>query len=321
MTNTITKVKELNPDTITFTPLEDSDRTPSLKIGYIRYDEHQLKIQTPEICYEAGGIPRKGQFYETVDKRSHFKYPFCHDRRKIPNINYDSIQEFYDKLISIDQRCASDKFKKEMFGEKNYTQYAYQPLVKLPEIDEENQKLDKYGKPYYNPPTAKFKLPIVYEPNKETSKNVPEFSVFERDNESRKQVEFTSFEDFEKYVVWQSRLRFIVSFSKLYAMKTKSGNDKKKYGITLKVTCIEIKRPVNSNSNAITDAFEDSSDDEKDSNKPTISRMNSNNLDININDNDDINNEQNNEETNEDFEEEIIEEPKVVSKSKSKSKK
>ena len=33
--------------------------------------------------------------------------------------------------------------------------------------------------------------------------------------------------------------RMVINFSKLYAMKTSSGNEKKKYGITLKAVAIK----------------------------------------------------------------------------------
>jgi len=37
-----------------------------------------------------------------------------------------------------------------------------------------------------------------------------------------------------------SKVKMIISFSKLYAMKTTSGGEKRKYGIVLKATHIEV---------------------------------------------------------------------------------
>ena len=44
--------------------------------------------------------------------------------------------------------------------------------------------------------------------------------------------------DLVKHVRYMSKVKMIISFSKLYAMKTSSG--KRKYGIVLKATHIEV---------------------------------------------------------------------------------
>ena len=42
-----------------------------------------------------------------------------------------------------------------------------------------------------------------------------------------------------QFIRYMTKHRMVINFSKLYAMKTSSGNEKKKYGIVLKATAIE----------------------------------------------------------------------------------
>ena len=42
-----------------------------------------------------------------------------------------------------------------------------------------------------------------------------------------------------QYIRYMTKHRMVINFSKLYAMKTSSGNKKKKYGIALKAVAIE----------------------------------------------------------------------------------
>jgi hypothetical protein len=53
-------------------------------------------------------------------------------------------------------------------------------------------------------------------------------------------VQLDTFDDVPKYINYLSRVRMAISFSKLYATKTSVGNEKRKYGIVLKVTHVEV---------------------------------------------------------------------------------
>ncbi len=339
----VIKVKDLDPSKIIFVEPKSSkySKPPTQDIWFINYEidgeKVQLKIQSPEIKYEAGGIPREGQYYPDVKSRTIFILPFCHDRRLHDDINYELIKQFYDKLVEIDDYCDTDTFRKQIFGDKKYNHYSCQRMVRIPEIDEENVKLDKYGNPYYRPHTVKIRLDLEKEEDPDNPKYIPKFSVFERVDNKRVQVELKTFEDVEKFIFWQCKCRFIISFSKLYAMKTKSGKDKKGYGITLKATSIEVQAPARSSKKISTnDAFIDSDDEDDVKSKVSITRNNNNNNNLDFadedeNNQDEINQNENNQDEeseiihqvsidNYDDEEEVIEEPKSKSKSKSKSK-
>ncbi len=286
--STIIKHNVFNPANIVFEKLDDNPRISSQKLGFIGYktennEKVQLKLQTPEIDAEAYGIPREGPFYPDAFKRSFYKFPFAFDRKKYEGIDYDAIEAFYNKLAEVDKMCDTDEFRKTMFGddivnrktgEKSYQQYTYQPLIRIPEEDEE--KLGKDGKPMYLPPYTKIKLPLEFSENKENPSTKPIFSIFEVIDGKRTKVQLETFDDVLNYVTFRSKLRFIIHFSKFYAMKNKpSPNEKKKYGIILKATHIEVKRPVSNRGISVEeDAFLDSdNEEESNQNVPTISRV------------------------------------------------
>ena len=66
---------------IGFTDLEENDRIPSQKIGYVRYThptngDRQFDIQTPEIKLDNYGIPDgEGPYYKTTSSRAFVKVP------------------------------------------------------------------------------------------------------------------------------------------------------------------------------------------------------------------------------------------------------
>jgi hypothetical protein len=284
--NSVIKYNKLKVDNIIFTKFEDNPRVKSQKIGYIRYkssddsDEIQLKLQSPEIDTETYGIPREGPYYPDPKSRSFFKFPFCHER-KLHDVDYSAIEQFYNLLIEIDNKCNTDEFRKQMFGEKSANQYAYQPIIRIPEENEDDEiKLDNNGQPYYRPPFTKIKFDLEYCADPENATNKPTIALFEKKDNKRTKIALNSFEDLLDNIKYRSKVRFIISFSKLYAMKTKSGTEKKKYGIILKAICCEIQyKNVSSKLEYREDAFVDSESDDETNNKNVITR-NMGNLDL-----------------------------------------
>jgi len=337
------KFDKLNINDIIYTDLEDNERVNSQKIGYIRYKKDptdnngiQLTIQAPTIKYEAYGIPKEGVYYPTAHKRAYFKFAFSHDRKKYADtINYDDIEKFQNLLVSIDKQVGSDDFRKKLFGEKYAHKYVYSPLVRFKEEDDddEGQKLDKNGKPYYSPPYTKIKLDLAYNKPDTPPENIstkPMFSIFERKDGTRESVKLNNFDDVLKYITFGSKLRFIISFSKLYAMKSSSGSDKKMYGITLKATHIEVEDYGRENHETNNDdPFE--SDTEETINTSKITR-NISKLDIDDDDDDDVtvqlkpsvsvshDNMKDDDDDDDDDDEEIVEEPKAKAKQTTKPK-
>ena len=326
MSKEVVKFKNLDVSKIEFTPLEDNERAKSMKISYIRYkisdsDEIQLKVQTPEIDAEAYGIPQESEYYPDPKKRAFYKFPFCHERKQY-DVNYDEIKTFYNKLVEIDEFCNTDDFRKKVFGDKLYNKYAYVPLVRFPEDqgDDEEIRTDKNGNPYYRPPYSKFKIDLEYCTDPDNQTNKPMFALFERKNGKREKIDMASFEDMLDYIKYRNKLRFVISFSKLYAMKTSNGSDKKKYGITLKINCVEVTQnnSIKSKVNNDRDIFDDSDEEDSKTTK-TITRQ-TNKLDIEDDDNDSdekVNTKQINkasDDEDDDDEDDIVDEPKSKAK-------
>ena len=65
------------------------------------------------------------------------------------------------------------------------------------------------------------------------------------------------FKEALQYIRHMTKHRVVTNFSKLYAMKTSSGHEKKKYGITLKAVAIECSNKTVPKSNLCIDLFDD----------------------------------------------------------------
>ena len=113
-----------------------------------------------------------------------------------------------------------------MFGEKIADKYEYQPIVRAVVDLEDTEN-------YFRPPYAKFKLELAYDDGS------PCVKVFAKKDGVRTEVALNEFKEALQYIRYMTKHRMVINFSKLYAMRTSSGNEKNKYGITLKAVAIE----------------------------------------------------------------------------------
>lgn len=336
MSNKPISFNKVDVSKISFTKLEDNPRVNSQKIGYVRYtledgSEVQFKVKSPKFCSEVYGVPMEGPYYPDAKSRAHYKLGFCHDRHQQEDINYDEIAQFMNLLISIDEMCDTDEFRKEQFG-KEADKYEYQPLVRTSQepvdeqgylIDDDGQrKKDEKGREMYRPPYTKVKLDLEYNPDPENQSTKPTFAIAELKDGKRTNIELNTFDDAVKMLKYLNKLRFIISFNKIYAQKKASGagkNAKKTYGITLKATNIEVEQSAYAaTSNSNEDAFADSDTEEvvaSSVNKITRTKSQAKgNLD------EDVQDEENLAETaDEDAEEEVVEEAPVKQTAKGKT--
>ena len=229
------RIQDVQVQDILFSKLEDSPYITSQKVSFISYKQHRNKLlaQTPEFIAETYGIPREGPFYNTIKSRAFYKLPFCHEKRQhVDEVNYDAIEVFYKKLQEVDAHVGSEAFRVELFGEKNAKKYEYQPFIRTAEEEgPENPRGE--AKTYYRPPYTKVKLDLFHDTEK------PKFRLFDKSSGQRQEVPLTSFNDVLQHMRFMSKHRMVIHFSKLYAMKTSSGSDKRKYGIVLKATAVE----------------------------------------------------------------------------------
>ena len=104
---------------------------------------------------------------------------------------------------------------------------------------------------YFRPPYAKFKLDLAY------NDDSPAFRVFEKKDGVRTEVVLDSFKEALQFIRYMTKHRTVINFSKLYAMETSSGNEKKKYGIVLKAIAIECSNKTVPKSNLFIEFFDD----------------------------------------------------------------
>jgi hypothetical protein len=234
----VLKAVDLKVEDIVFGKLEDNSHVKSQKMAWISHVEmgNRLIVQTPDFLTETYGIPREGPFYQTVKSRAFYKLPFCHERKQHPeDIDYDSVARFYNKLQEIDKWCGSADFRIQVFGEKLAGKYEYQPLVRHPEEVEEmvSEEGAAPTNPYYRPPFTKVRLDLAYDSDK------PTFKLYDKSSGTRKEVQLNAFDDVLQHMRFLTKHRMTIQFSKLYAMKTASGGEKRKYGIILKAVAVE----------------------------------------------------------------------------------
>ena len=250
MENTPLRVDKLDVSKIKFA--SEKDGINDIPFGFIRYDNKSLTLRTPTIITEAYGIPRAGAFYKTDKSRAFYKMPLCHDRRKFPEeIAYDEIKASHDKLKELDTICASEKFRREMFGDKHYHKYNYIPIVRNHQEDEEDS-----SKEYYRPPYVKLKLP-VYD-------DIYNLYLYKENVEGK--VAYRDINDLASEVKYLGKVSFILKVNKLFIMNTAGSScQNKNYGITIIATHVKVYHRENMNRyyNDSIIAFDDDDDDDK----------------------------------------------------------
>ena len=235
------KANDVDVNLFNIEHLEDSTTVSSQKIAWINYGTNRgkLNIQTPVFVTETYGIPREGVYYPTDRSRAFFKLPFCHGRaRHSDDMDYIAMEKFYNKLAELDGYFGSEEFKLRLFGDKMAGKYEYQPIVRHPEQDEEEDVNDmsstKAVKEYYRPPYAKVKLPM-------NDSETPLFRLLDKkdDDGTTQEIPLNNFSDVTKHVRYMTKHRMIIEVQKLYALKTASGGDKRKYGVTVRLVAVE----------------------------------------------------------------------------------
>lgn len=254
--NTMTiKFNKFTPSMVNFTDLEENKRSKGQKIAYVRYGDKQPFLQTPEIQLETYGIPRAGEYYKDDSQRSFIKVPL--------NEEFSSdVKTFKQKLVELDQIMDSDGMREKIFGSKKSAKgWEYQPLVResmvqtIEDSDSDSDGEDaKSSTAQFRPPYFKAKLKTNYE-----SGNV-ETVVYKKENSDRSKVKVTTLTELESLVTYRSTIRLVVMPNKLWAAKNMQG---KKYGITLKITHLEVEPVVRSSMRDYVegDAFLDSDDE------------------------------------------------------------
>lgn len=254
---------KFDPRCVNFTALEENSRVTSQKIAYVRYKtgsgDVMLQIQTPKINLFTYGIPMLGQYYPDDKARSFIKLPF--------DETVDDVRKFYEKLVELDNIMQSQDMKRKIFGSDKVAEtYNYQPIVREPENDIEDENTT------FKPKYMKLKIDTDYNTGELKTR------IMVKEDSSRKRLDdIKTITDLTKYVRYKSNIRMVITINKLYATRAKVG-DKKKYGLTFKILQIECEPLVNKATQYDVDAFID--EDDYDDNKNKYSKLDFNNTNL-----------------------------------------
>jgi hypothetical protein len=260
-TNQTTNYNKVNVNELSFTAIEENQRSKGQKIAYPRYNDPQLGegnhlyIQFPWIHLSQYGIPKLGEFYSDDTQRSFIKLPL--------DQSISDVKAFSEVLKDIDAKLGSDEFKKKMFGPKG-DKYVYQPIFRLP-LEEDDSVPKPKDKKDYGPkqPYMKLKLDTTYPDSK--IKTIVYNSVMENEKRVRTKLDnINSVDDMITNIPFLSRIRPIGKPVKLWAQAPNKKDPT--YGLTFKMVKVEVEPPVNKNANykkfIDSDAFLDSDDED-----------------------------------------------------------
>ena len=245
---------DLESKRLTFTDLEENERSKGQLIAYPRYDHptlgegQSLMLQLPWSEVFTYGVPREGDYYKNDYDRGFLKYPV--------NQENDEQMVFANKMIEIDSEYGSDDKKKKMFGKKA-KKYVYTPIFRESQVDDDDEDAVK------RPPYMKFKLDLSW-PDGEVRTKVYT-SVVEDGKRVRTEQEVKTVDDFAGIVRYRSRIRPIIRPVKMWGQPASRKDPG--YGIVWKIVKIEVE-PSAQTGNSIynsyykNDGFLDSDDDE-----------------------------------------------------------
>jgi hypothetical protein len=250
------KFNDFNASNLSFTKLEENDRSKGQKIAYVRYKNPKTNtdvspyIQLPFIKLSTYGIPRIDEYHPDDSKRGYIKLPLDQSE--------DEVKQFSQTLKMLDDYLSSDEMREQLFGSMS-SKYRYVGLFRVPDDEE---RTDKNKKPVSRPPYIKVKLNTTYPDNQVLTQVYK--SVMEEDKRVRTLItDITSIDDLTKHVSYLSKVRLIIRPVKLWS----ATKPDKTYGLTFKVMKIEYEPSERSSNNFSkeylnADVFVDGSDEE-----------------------------------------------------------
>ena len=254
------KFTDFEIDRLTFTELEENERSNGQKISFPRYDNPKygskcpIYIQYPWINLDSGGVPQAGKYYKEDSDRMFLKTP-------LDQSNPD-IVVFSNFVQNLDNKLSSPEMREKLFGSKLANKYVYQPIFRLPQEGDDEDDDPKNKKKIKSPkhPYIKLKLDYTYPDHKIKSK-VYILSVDSNNVKNRTKVEdIETVDDFAKIVAWKSKIHPIAQPIKLWAQ-----NPSKKdptYGVTFRLIQVEMEPNMEESMNELdSDDFLNSDDE------------------------------------------------------------
>jgi hypothetical protein len=182
-------------------------------------------LQMPWIKLDAYGIPREGEYYKSAYERAFVKTPV-----RLDDDNTE-VTVFADKIKEIDELYGSDDMKKKLFGKKA-KKYKYTPIIRFPEIDEDDENADK------KPPYCKLKLDLSWPDNEVKTQIYNSVLDPDTDKRQRTKVECSTVDDVAENIRYLSTVRFIIRPVKMWAQPAKKSDPG--YGIVWKIIKAEV---------------------------------------------------------------------------------
>ncbi len=138
---------------------------------------------------------------------------------------------------------------------KAASKYEYVPIARQradENNDDEEMVLDKAAP--YRPPYLKIKIDIDYKTNRPTPR------LFDRSNGDRVEVKPETFAELTDHMRFMTKHRLVIHLCRLYCMKSAAGNEKRPYGIILKLAAAECTNKKSDRAGSSLDVFIDEDD-------------------------------------------------------------
>lgn len=252
-TNTTTvNYTDFDPAKLSFTKLEENDRSNGQLIGYPRFlhnsKETSLELQFPWTKITTYGVPtlneKTKKYYKSDTDRAHIRLPL--------DLEKPEIKDFCDRIKAIDSMMSDPECAKKLLG-KNYKKYKYQPTFREIQIetnennnsdsDEEEissgKKNEKEQVKANKPPYIKLKLDLTWPDNNVKTKVFSSELDLESNNKRiRTKIEISSIDDFANVIRYLSTIRCIAKPFKAWAHPITKKDPE--YGIGWKVIRVEL---------------------------------------------------------------------------------
>lgn len=209
-----------------------------------RYPEislpNDLAFRTPFIEIVNFAIPLLGEYIKTEEQRSFIKVPL--DPKQTEALPFIKLFENLDNYMLSHKHIIFEKY--------NESEYEYIPCIKYPQQKQESNEpqentdefvannTNKKKKQYEQYKYVKLKIPR----NFNTKKIMTHIYVRNSMNEQPRKIEPKSMDDLGNYLTLGSKIRMIVSATKLWANEYKNDpkDQYKKFGIIMKIMNMEI---------------------------------------------------------------------------------
>jgi hypothetical protein len=260
------KFTDLEPSKISFEAVLETDTKSPQKYGFMRYDGKKFATQTPELVLRVGGIPQFNPTYHKkteVEDRGYAKLPLDEE--------HSGGKSMLEKVKEIDEYF--EAHQDVVFGE-NSKYYQYVPLLRYPNVDEEEQPKEVKNSKY--PPLPKLPYIRAKLDFDNTTKLLKTQLILREESGDLTNPVVEHVDDIRQHFRLNCEYRAIMTFSKYWVAKTKksSGKDaKKEWGVSLKITKLQVKTRSMTKNEPVSYDFDDDSDEQPSEVKQVVKKQ------------------------------------------------